>query len=210
MSARANPHSDTRHRIVEAARYLFWENGFAATGLAELLARAEANSGSFYHFFDSKDALLRTVLDSYVALLEPFVVRPAWESSTDPIARILALLEGYRQRLLDTDCRYGCPIGRLALEIDPENTPAHALIDRNFSAWRQAVEACLRAAGVPQPEDGAAFVLAVMEGAVMQARASRSVEPFDACIRQLRAHLISLAKAPRPRAVAGRRKRRAT
>ena len=125
--------ADTRHRIVEAARHLFWEKGYAATGLAELLARAEANSGSFYHFFESKDDVLRTVLDTYVAMLDPFVLQPAWSSTTDPIARVFALLEGYRQRLVDTDCRYGCPIGRLALEIDPENTPAHELISRNFS-----------------------------------------------------------------------------
>src|SRR5580693_1863441 len=103
---------DTRQRIVEAARFLFWEKGYAATGLAELLARAEANSGSFYHFFESKDALLRTVLDSYVELLEPMVLRPAWQSTSDPIARIFALLAGYRERLVTTDCQYGCPIGR--------------------------------------------------------------------------------------------------
>ena len=199
--------ADTRHRIVEAARHLFWEKGYAATGLAELLARAEANSGSFYHFFESKDDVLRTVLDTYVAMLDPFVLQPAWSSTTDPIARVFALLEGYRQRLVDTDCRYGCPIGRLALEIDPENTPAHELISRNFSAWRQAVEGCLRAAGLVGPDDGAALVLAVMEGAVMQARASRSIEPFDACIRQLRLFLKARVGGTPLHAVPGRKGR---
>ena len=62
------PSADTRTRLVEAARYLFWARGYAATGLSEILRRARANSGSFYHFFDSKDALLRTVLDTYVDL----------------------------------------------------------------------------------------------------------------------------------------------
>jgi TetR/AcrR family transcriptional regulator, transcriptional repressor for nem operon len=192
-----SPASDTRARIVEAARYLFWEKGYAATGLAEMLDRAGANSGSFYHFFESKDEILRTVLDTYVALLEPHIVRPAWDAATDPIERIFALLDGYRQRLVDTGCRYGCPIGRLALEIDPENTPAHSLIAQNFSAWKQAVEACLRAAGVRRADDVATFVLTVMEGAVMQARAYRSIEPFDACIRQLRVHLSAAVPARR-------------
>jgi TetR/AcrR family transcriptional repressor of nem operon len=198
----------TRERIVEAARYLFWEKGYAATGLAEILSRANANSGSFYHFFDSKDALLRTVLETYTELLEPRVVRPIWNTTTDPIARVFALLGGYRQRLLDTDCRYGCPIGRLALEIDPENTPAHALVARNFTSWKGAVEACVRAAGLPKPADVAALVLTVMEGGVMQARAYRRIEPFDACVRQLRIHLAALAHTRRPRAAAVRRRRR--
>jgi len=163
MPPRSHSVHDTRERIVEAARHLFWEKGYTATGLAEMLERAGANSGSFYHFFDSKDALLQTVLDTYVALLEPHIVRPAWSATADPLARVFALLDGYRRRLIDTDCRYGCPIGRLALEIDPENTPAHALIAQNFSAWKRAVEACLRAAGMRQPDQVATFVLTVMK-----------------------------------------------
>jgi TetR/AcrR family transcriptional repressor of nem operon len=198
----------TRERIVEAARYLFWEKGYAATGLAEILARADANSGSFYHFFDSKDALLRTILETYVELLEPHVLRAVWDATPEPIPRVFLLLEAYRQRLLDTECRYGCPIGRLAFEIDPENTPAHALIARNFTTWKEAVEACLRAAGLPNPAEVATLVLTVMEGGVMQARTYRTVEPFDACVRQLRLHLDALTGTARPRAVAARRQRR--
>jgi TetR/AcrR family transcriptional repressor of nem operon len=206
--------ADTRQRIVEAARFLFWEKGYAATGLAELLARAGANSGSFYHFFDSKDAVLRTVLETYRDLLEPLVVRPAFDAHDRPIERIFALLDGYRQRLLTTDCQYGCPIGRLALELDPENIPAHALIAQNFTAWRDAVETCCREAGLATPADVAAFVLTVMEGAVMQSRAYRSIEPYDACIRQLRTHFAAvprarrLARAPKARPVKTSRRTR--
>jgi hypothetical protein len=96
---------------------------------------------------------------------------------------------------VSTDCQYGSPIGRLALELDPENTPAHDLIAQNFTAWRSAVETCARAAGIPKPADVAAFVLTVMEGGVMQSRAYRSIEPYDACIRQLRVHLAALTQA---------------
>jgi TetR/AcrR family transcriptional repressor of nem operon len=209
--------ADTRGRIVEAARYLFWEKGYAATGLAELLTRAQANSGSFYHFFESKDALLRTVLETYVDLFEPIVLRPAWAETADPIERIFALLSGYRGRLVSTECRYGCPIGRLALELDPENAPAHELIARNFSGWTAAVRLCLEAASVANPDEVATFVLTVMEGAVMQSRAYRSVEPFDGCIRQLRRHLAALTAGtspvgrpptvPRPRRRTARRAR---
>jgi TetR/AcrR family transcriptional repressor of nem operon len=199
---------DTRSRIIEAARALFWEKGYAATGLAEILARGRANSGSFYHFFESKDALLATVLDSYVDLLEPHVIGPVWASTADPLARVFALLAGYRQRLVDTNCQYGCPIGRLALEIDPENTPALTHIARNFSAWKTAVEACLRAAGAPRPKQSAAITLAVMEGAVMQARAHRDIEPFDDCIQQLREYFRSITPARRPRRAATRTRTR--
>src|ERR1700726_1929560 len=90
-------HPDTRERIVEAARFLFWDKGYAATGLAELLARAGANIGSFYHFFESKDSVLRTVLETYRELLPPLVIRPTFDAHAQPIDRIFALLDGYRQ-----------------------------------------------------------------------------------------------------------------
>jgi TetR/AcrR family transcriptional regulator, transcriptional repressor for nem operon len=210
LRTRGQTPAGTRERLVDAARYLFWEKGYAATGLAEILDRAKANSGSFYHFFDGKDALLRTVLESYIDLLEPHVIGPAWDATADPMARVFALLHSYRQRLLDTDCRYGCPIGRLAFEIDPENMPAHTLIARNFTDWKKAIEACVRAAGLPKPADVATLVLTVMEGGVMQARAYRAIEPFDACVRQLRVHLEALASTPRPHSVARRRPRRSS
>src|SRR5947199_484253 len=137
-----NPAS-TRDRLIDSARFLFWERGFAGTSMAELLAHAEVNSGSFYHFFDSKEALLRAVLEGYLRLLRPMVVDPAFARVQEPVERIFAILAGYRERILATACQYGCPLGRLALEIDAENAPAHELIARNFQGWIDAVRECL-------------------------------------------------------------------
>src|ERR1017187_4595468 len=61
----------TRDRLIESARYLFWERGFAGTSMADLLAHSNVNSGSFYHFFESKEALLRAVLTGYLDALRP-------------------------------------------------------------------------------------------------------------------------------------------
>lgn len=190
----------TRDRLIEAARYLFWERGFAGTSMAELLAQAEVNSGSFYHFFDSKEALLRAVLEDYLELLRPMIVEPAYTAAPEPLERIFAILAGYRQRIVATDSRYGCPLGRLALEIDPENAPAHGLIARNFSGWTGAIRECLEdlRGRLPRETDLealAAFVLVTMEGGVMLARSYRSVEPFDRAVGQLREHFRLLLEA---------------
>src|SRR5882757_3053198 len=95
----------TRDRILEAARYLFWEKGYAATGMAEILERAQANAGSFYHFFPGKESLLLAVLETYVDGLEPAILRPASANRRDPIQRIFAILAGYRERLVSAGDR---------------------------------------------------------------------------------------------------------
>lgn len=186
----AHPPPTARELLLEAARYLFWEKGYGATGVAELLQRAQVNSGSFYHIFASKEALLLAVLDSYLEGLEPAVLKPAFAGRPDPIERIFAILEGYRQKLLATGCQYGCPIGRLALEIEAENLPVHGRIARNFAAWTRAIRGCLEDARDRLPVDCdlealATFILTTMEGGVMQARSYRRMEPFEHSVSQL-------------------------
>jgi TetR/AcrR family transcriptional regulator, transcriptional repressor for nem operon len=193
----SKPQSSTRDRLIESARYLFWARGFAGTSMAELLAHAEVNSGSFYHFFDSKEALLRAVLEGYLHLLRPMVVDPAFATVREPVERIFAILAGYRERILATGCQYGCPLGRLALEIDPENAPAHELIAQNFQGWIEAIRECLETMKPALPPETdidalATYVLVVMEGGVMLSRSYRSVEPFDRAIAQLREHFRML------------------
>jgi TetR/AcrR family transcriptional repressor of nem operon len=207
--------SGTRDRLIESARYLFWERGFAATSMADLLSHAGVNSGSFYHFFESKEALLRAVLDVYLGALRPAVVDPAFATTEEPVERIFAILAGYRGRILQTDCQYGCPLGRLALEIDPENRPAHKLIAENFQGWITAVRECIeqfkdRLPASADPDALATYVLAVMEGGVMLSRSYRSVEPFDRSIAQLREHfrlLLAATERPVRKRRAGRSKR---
>lgn len=189
----------TRDRLIDSARYLFWERGYAGTSMADLLAHANVNSGSFYHFFESKEALLRAVLEGYLHALRPVIVDPAFAQSPEPVERIFAILAGYRERILQTNCQYGCPLGRLALEIDPENRPAHRLIAENFQGWIGAIRECIdqlrpRLPRSTNPGALAPFVLVVMEGGVMLSRSYGSVEPFDNAVKQLRQQFNTLLK----------------
>src|ERR1039458_8084122 len=174
-----------RELLLAPPRYLFWEKGYAATGVAELLQRAHVNSGSFYHVFPSKEALLLAVLEDYLGGLEPAVMRSA----------------------------YGCPIGRLALEIEAETLPAHNRIAANSAAWTTAVRACLEAVRDRLPlhcdlDALATFVLTVMEGGVMQARSYRRMEPFDQSIAQLRSYFQCLLAQQAQLIFKGKRKRK--
>lgn len=188
----------TRDRIVETARRLFWEQGYAATGVAQILKAARARSGSLYYFFPAKEDLLVAVLEYYKLLLEPAVLRPVFERVRDPIERIFGILDGYRRQLEATKFRHGCPIGSLALEIANESPSARALVAENFSGWRSAIEDCLAgAADLPRRIDRgqlALFVLTTMEGAVMLARAYQNLEPYDAAVGQLREYFDLLFK----------------
>jgi TetR/AcrR family transcriptional regulator, transcriptional repressor for nem operon len=195
----------TRTRILEAARTLFHEQGYAATGISTILREADVNSGSLYHFFKSKEDLLAGVLEYYTELLAPMVMTPAEQASPDPIERVFELLRLYRSGLEATGCRMGCPIGNLALEVADSHPEVRPAIDLNFRNWIRAVEGWLVAASdrLPREIDRAQlaqFVLTVMEGGIMQARAASSLAPFDASVEQLRAHFDLLQRLAGPSA----------
>jgi TetR/AcrR family transcriptional repressor of nem operon len=197
----AKPKTDTRRRLVHAAMHLFWEHGYANTGMAEILKRAEANSGSFYYFFRTKAELLCAVLDEYASSLGVAVMQPVFDEVDEPLKRIFGILAGYRAKLMGTNCTYGCPIGRLALEIEPAEVMALEKIAVNFDAWTSAIKNLLVEMQDQLPRgtnlrELAQFVLVTMEGGVMLARSHRSVRPFDASVRQLR-NYFAVLKAQR-------------
>lgn len=182
---------ETRERLIEAARELFLKQGYAATGVAQILKQAQAKSGSLYYFFPTKEDLLLAVLEWYKANLWPQVIQPVFDRISDPIERVFGVLDGYRQMLMFTECSQGCPIGNLALELSDSHPAARQLIAENFTGWRDAIRRCFDEAAGRLPEgtdteQAALFVLTTMEGAVMLAKAYRSLDPYASAVTQLR------------------------
>lgn len=200
---------DTRNRILEVAFRLFHEQGYHATSVATILREAGVNSGSLYHFFPSKEALLEAVLQWALGALRPAVMDHVEAATDDPIDRVMALLQRYRTGMEMFGCRMGCPMGNMALEVADEYPRARELIHQNFENWAGIVRGWLDAAGDRLPAHAdraqlARFVLTVMEGGIMQSRAAGHLGPYDDTVAQFRAYLESLTReAQATRAASG-------
>lgn len=62
-----------KERIVEAAWELFYEKGYDNTTVDDIINLSDTSKGSFYYYFDGKDALLKTlstILDEWYEELE--------------------------------------------------------------------------------------------------------------------------------------------
>ena len=193
--------ADTKQRVIVAAMRLFAEKGYQATSISEIAREAEANSGSVYFFFPTKQQILIAVLEQYSQGIEQMLLQPAWENVPDPIDRIFALLDRYRSFLVETECRYGCPIGILALELHEPDPEVREKLAVNFEKWTAAIEGCLRDAGQrlsgsANLRDLATFILTTMEGGVMQARTYRHPETFDISVRVLKDYFRHLLQPP--------------
>ena len=170
---------------------LFWLKGYASTSIADILSRSQVNSGSLYHFFPGKQDVLLAALEAYRDGIHQMLLEPAWSDVDDPVEKVFALLDRYRQAIVETECTYGCPIGSLALELHDADPVVRERLAENFTNWVDAVEQCFRAAEHRFRADTdfrglAELALNVMEGGVMQARTYRDVAHFDRAVAQLR------------------------
>jgi AcrR family transcriptional regulator len=186
--------------LVRTAMRLFAEKGYHSTSVADILQESKVHSGSLYHHFETKQALLMAVLESYRDGIEAMLIAPAWAGVADPLDRVFALLARYRQLLVATECQYGCPIGNLALEIHEPDPAVRKLLAGNFDQWTLFVKRCFDAARLRLPPKTttralATFVLTTMEGGVMLSRTHRNLQPFDHAVSALRDY-VSRLKTP--------------
>lgn len=67
---------NTKGRIISAAWKLFYEQGYEETTVEDIVFESGTSKGSFYHYFDGKDALMGTlayVLDEKYEELKPML-----------------------------------------------------------------------------------------------------------------------------------------
>ncbi len=194
---------NTRKRLVEAAAALFHEHGFAATGTSEIQKAARTGAGSMYHHFGTKEGLLLAVLTHYRRRFRDEIAPPPWEGPEGPamFGPLFAVLGFYREFLIKTDFRLGCPIGNLAGELSDTHPEVREALATTFDMWRREIQHSLKGARpylrtAISTEALSTFVLSVMEGAVMQSRVHRSIEPYDQSLLVVREYFEQLLEEP--------------
>ncbi|AKS34159.1 TetR/AcrR family transcriptional regulator [Mycolicibacterium goodii] len=183
-----------RERMVRSAAVLIRERGAHPTAIADVLAHSGAPRGSAYHYFPGgRTQLLCEAIDYASDHVAARLDRAAdvFELLDDMIAR-------FRDQLLDSDFRAGCPVVAVAVEAgDPQRTDsADAVRDRAgaaFARWIGQITARLRDDGVPAAaaEELATLITTAVEGAVVVARATRDVKPLELIHRQLHQQLAA-------------------
>jgi len=91
-----------RDRITDAAAGLFLRNGYAQTSLRDIAAAVGIKAGSIYYHFDSKEALLRDILQRGITVMEEaFEQAAAHARDAGPAERIRAHVAGHLSALFD-------------------------------------------------------------------------------------------------------------
>jgi AcrR family transcriptional regulator len=172
----------TRERILYAAAELFRRQGYAGTGVKQILAEARAPYGSLYHFFpggkeELADAVLTTGGAFFLALYELIAA-----DAPDLETAVGDFFAGAAETLAATGYLDACPIATVAGEIASSHEHLRVVCDRVFESWLTALQADAEAAGAApgRARELAVSVLASLEGAFLLSRTARSTEPMYA------------------------------
>ncbi|MCZ4095397.1 MULTISPECIES: TetR/AcrR family transcriptional regulator [Streptomyces] len=171
--------SDAREKILGAAQSLIELRGYSALGVAEICKTAGVPKGSFYYFFESKEALALAVLDEHWAGQQATWTR-ILNSAAEPLQRLRRLFEETEAGQLagQQSCGTvsGCLFGNLTLEMSNQTEAIRARLQEIFDAQVGMVASVIAEAlerkevTVIDTREAARSVVAQLEGQVLFAK----------------------------------------
>ena len=186
----------SRERAIRAMARLLRRQGYAGTGLQDVVAEARAPIGSVYfHFPGGKSALAAAaVARAGGELADRLSQLLAAVSAPDALEAIAAAMGDDLER---SRWRNGCPIATTALERCAEDEAIRAAADGVFRSWEELFAQKLASSGFPpdQARGLGMLIVSSLEGALILARSRCSTEPLEQAARSLAQLLRSAAPA---------------
>jgi TetR/AcrR family transcriptional repressor of nem operon len=137
----ARPVKFARDQVLESAMQLFWDQGFCATSMVQLVTTTELNPGSIYAAFKSKEGLFLAALDHY-GELSAEKIKQALSESNSPLQGVRDYFQRLGESAADPESRRSCFLVNTVLELARRNKQLEQRINHHF----EAIEYCFRTA----------------------------------------------------------------
>lgn len=173
----------TRQFIIEKTAPVFNEKGFAGTSLTDLTSITGLTKGSIYGNFENKDEVALAAFDYNFEKVTAYLKNRIL-ASENAVERLLVYPAVYRNFLIIPFLRPGCPILNTATEADDTHPGLKQKVTAALAFWKQSVENQVKRGmqrneikSDTNPTEVAVVLISLIEGAVMQAKATgRSAE----------------------------------
>lgn len=171
-----------RHKqnLVRTAMRLFRRQGYASTGLQQIVAESGAPRGSLYHYFPSgKEALGEAAIEMAGGMIRQMLSELAARHDA-PGAFLRAYCRVMAGWMQESGFQSGCPVATTLLETAPRSPGITAAGRRAIDGWIDVVADVLARGGMPEREarSRAQLIIAAMEGALILSRIRRSARPI--------------------------------
>ena len=178
--------TDAREKAIQTAERLFRVQGYAATGLTQIIEESGSPKGSFYfHFPEGKRQLATEVIAAYRARTSIGFRALADRAGGDTGKFVSALARAVAEEMSASGWSSGCVAQALAQELAPTDEEIADALAALFEEWVDIIAAAIIGSGSPKmARNRAVTLVAGLEGARTLARAQRSAAPFNAVVSQ--------------------------
>lgn len=172
--------TDTRERLLSTSAELFRRQGYAATGVKQIVTEARAPFASLYHFFPGGKAELGAEAIRISGALYEQLIPAVFDPAPDVVSGVRAFFAGAAEHLVGTDYEDACPIATVALEVSSSSEVMRTACAEVFERWVAAGAVRFESAGADPPtaRELTIGLLCALEGAFVLARAQRTPEPL--------------------------------
>lgn len=195
--------TDSRTRFLDATLRVVRERGYTGATVDDICAAAGLTRGSFFHHFESKEALGIAAAEHWSRTTGAFFASAYYRQLADPLDRLLGYVDFRRTLLRGALAEFTCYAGTTVQETHATHpalrSAAGRCITDHADELARDIEAAKRlyARDAPwTPESLGLHMQAVIQGAFIVAKATGGPEAADACIAHLGRYIASLF--PRP------------
>ncbi len=199
----AQPHHESKTKLLNAALHVIRAKGYAATTVDDICHEAGVTKGSFFHHFKSKDDLALSAAAYWGTMTEAFFASAPYHQSDDPLKRLLGYVD-FRGEILQGDLPdYTCLLGTLVQETYATHPTIRAACDKGMATHIAALTRDVEAAKLRYAPDApwsaesvGYFIQAVLQGSFIFAKAKQGPEVARESLAHLRRYLEVLFTKP--------------
>lgn len=176
---------NTRDNLIRMGAQMLHESGYTATGIKEIVDAVKVPKGSFYNYFESKEAFAEEVIDFYFESALPELRALLADETIPPLERLRTYFESRMHRFRSTGYVRGCMLGNMSLELADQSPVIRERLAAHFNVWGGLFETCIAEAQKKEDIHGtmpasvlARFLLNSWEGALLRMRAEKSDRPL--------------------------------
>ncbi len=157
-----------REQLLRCAIELFYRDGIQATGIETILASAGTSKPTLYRHFNSKSDLIVAALSQWDQEARAFLTGEARKRGDTPRAQILAFFDALGIWFATPDFS-GCFCMNAAIEFPDRDDPIHQVAVEHKNQLQAFLRGLLDEAGAGTPEETAAQLMILVEGAIITA-----------------------------------------
>lgn len=179
---------ETKRRIIEAGAELIHQRGFNNTGLKDILKAAGVPKGSFYFYFNNKEAFGIELVDHLRSQYRKLSTPVLTDETLTPLQRLKAFFDIFQEHFSSQGFTRGCPIGNLAQEMSDLSTPFREKLMEGMEALSNTIQSMLeqaqKAGEIPadiNTAETAIFIVEAWHGAMIRMKTAKSAEPLNIC-----------------------------